>query len=87
MSIELQQEVLKRIEELADRENRTPSEVVSDALEMYSSQKKKKMSDIDTLWATIAEREGITRIATYDRRDFRSYNLATLHFLNFCRSI
>jgi hypothetical protein len=34
----LQPEVLHSIEELADKEKRTPSEIVADALELYKSQ-------------------------------------------------
>ena len=52
MAIVLQPEVLNSIEELAEQENRTPSEVVADALELYKSQRqKKKMSDIEFLMA------------------------------------
>jgi predicted transcriptional regulator len=49
MSIVLEPEVVYRIEELADRENRTPSEVVADAIELYDSQKKKKIPGVEFL--------------------------------------
>lgn len=54
MSIVLEREVLERIEELAENEKRTPSEIVADALELYKPQKKKKkkkMTDIEFLYA------------------------------------
>lgn len=51
MSIVLAPDVLHSIEELADKENRTPSEVVADALELYKSQKTKKLSGVEFLMA------------------------------------
>ena len=53
MGIVLAPEVLHRIEELADREQRSPSEIVADALELYKSQKQQKMSDIEFMMAII----------------------------------
>ena len=53
MGIVLEPEVLHRIEELADREQRSPSEIVADAIELYKSQQKKKMSDIEFMTAII----------------------------------
>jgi hypothetical protein len=49
MNMVLQPEVLHSIEELADKEKRTPSEIVADALELYKSQKKKKMTGVEFL--------------------------------------
>jgi hypothetical protein len=56
MGIVLEPDVLEKIEALADSEKRTPSEIVADALELYSSQrlqkpKQKKMSGIEFLYA------------------------------------
>jgi predicted transcriptional regulator len=51
MSIVLEPDVLHSLEELADKEKRTPSEIVADALQLYKSQKKKKMSDVEFLFA------------------------------------
>jgi predicted transcriptional regulator len=57
MSIVLEQELVHRIEELAEREQRTPSEIVADALDAYKSQQPKrseeKMSDIEFLSAIV----------------------------------
>ncbi len=49
MSIVLEPEVLQSIEELADKEKRTPSEIVADALQLYKL--KKKMSGAEFLLA------------------------------------
>jgi predicted transcriptional regulator len=55
MSIVLEQELVHRIEELAAREQRTPSEIVAAALELYELQPRKsqsrKMSGIEFLSA------------------------------------
>lgn len=50
MSVILDPVILHRIEELAEQEQRTPSEVVADALQAYRSQKK-KLSDVEFLYA------------------------------------
>jgi predicted transcriptional regulator len=49
MDTVLNSEVLHRIEELAELEKRTPSEIVADALQLYKAQKKKKMSGVEFL--------------------------------------
>ena len=49
MGFVLEPDVLQKIEELAGNEKRTPSEIVADALELYQSQKKKKMSGVEFL--------------------------------------
>lgn len=49
MRIELEPDILQRIEELADNEKRSPSEIIADALELYKSQKQKKMSGVEFL--------------------------------------
>lgn len=49
MNTVLHPEVLHSIEELADQEKRTPSEIVADALQLYKAQKKKKMSGVEFL--------------------------------------
>lgn len=49
MATVLRPEVLNRIEELAVQENCTPSELVMDALELYKSQKTKKVSGVEFL--------------------------------------
>ena len=51
MDMVLAPEVLHNLEELAEREKRTPSEIVADALELYKSTKGKKLSDIEFLKA------------------------------------
>jgi hypothetical protein len=49
MDTVLNLEVLHKIEELAEQEKRTPSEIVADALQLYKAQKKKKMSGVEFL--------------------------------------
>jgi predicted transcriptional regulator len=48
MDTVLNPEVLHKIEELAEQEKRTPSEIVADALQLYKAQKK-KMSGVEFL--------------------------------------
>jgi len=42
MNIVLNPEILHRIEQLAEQEKRTPSEIVADALQLYRAQQKQK---------------------------------------------
>jgi hypothetical protein len=54
MSIVVEPDVLHNIEELADKEKRTSSEIVADALQLYKAQMheaQKKLSDIEFLYA------------------------------------
>ncbi len=49
MGVVLEPDVLDNIKELAEREQRTPSEIVADALALYTSQKGKKLSGVEFL--------------------------------------
>lgn len=51
MDTTLAPEVLHSIEELANQEKRTASDIVADALELYKAQK--KMSDIEFLYSIV----------------------------------
>jgi predicted transcriptional regulator len=57
MSVVLDPEILQSIEELADREQRSPSQIVADALQLYKSRRKKKISGVEFLLSIAGQGE------------------------------